>query len=449
MAARTRSMIATAILLVFGLGLGGVALAEPAPDDYDSQKQQQQAIIDAADARSEEIDAALETTNGQLAEAITALAVLDGQVTAAAQALVEAQGEVDRIAQEVTILQGRLTAAEAEAEKVTGEIELAKEQVEQLKVMLAQIAQAAYKNVDVDAQVVLLLTADSLQDYANGAHLQQTVIQTKSQAVEALEQINAVNRSRQTRLIAIQDQITVLKEQMEIALAEAEEAKKAAEAAKAHLESLQHQQQVQVDSLAQFKADLEAEYAAQDAARQEALKKISDINAAEQAWLDAQAQAQANAQKNKPQNTASQNSSSAYNPYGLANPTAYRPAVITSSYGMRYHPVLHYTRMHWGTDLRSFCGDPIYAAQAGIVQWSSYLAGYGNQVMLSHGTINGASIQTSYSHLSKFVVGSGQKVAKGQLIGYSGNTGTSAACHLHWEVFVNGSNVNPMSVVNW
>ena len=114
---------------------------------------------------------------------------------------------------------------------------------------------------------------------------------------------------------------------------------------------------------------------------------------------------------------------------------------------MRFHPVLNYWRMHAGTDLRTWCNTPVYAAAAGTVQWGTYRAGYGNQVMVNNGYWNGASLMSSYNHLSTISVSAGQKVSQGQLVGYAGNTGTSSACHLHFEVYVNGSTVDPWPLI--
>jgi len=127
----------------------------------------------------------------------------------------------------------------------------------------------------------------------------------------------------------------------------------------------------------------------------------------------------------------------------FANPTAHNPMVVTSEYGNRLHPVLGYWRLHAGIDLRDRCGEPVYAARAGTVQWAKFRSGYGGQVMIDHGWVNGSSLMSSYNHMSSFAVGSGAQVGAGQVIGYAGNTGTSAACHLHFEVYVNGGTVNP------
>jgi len=119
-------------------------------------------------------------------------------------------------------------------------------------------------------------------------------------------------------------------------------------------------------------------------------------------------------------------------------------APITSSYGWRFHPILGYRRLHAGTDFGASCGTPVHAAASGtIVQagWSS--GGYGNHIVVDHGRLRGSGVATTYNHLSRIVVSSGH-VSRDQVIGYSGTTGLSTGCHLHFEVWVNGSTSDPM-----
>jgi len=120
---------------------------------------------------------------------------------------------------------------------------------------------------------------------------------------------------------------------------------------------------------------------------------------------------------------------------------------VTSSYGMRLHPILHYWRLHAGTDFRAYCGTPIFAAAEGKVLWAKEIGGFGNQVMIDHGFVKGNSLMTSYNHLSRFAVHSGQYVSRGTIVGYAGTGGLSTGCHLHFEVYVNGHTVNPMSIL--
>ena len=118
---------------------------------------------------------------------------------------------------------------------------------------------------------------------------------------------------------------------------------------------------------------------------------------------------------------------------------------ITSSYGMRFHPILHYTKLHDGTDFGAGCGTPVRAADSGQVLSTYYSSGYGNQVLIDHGIERGVSLSTSYNHLTSFAVSPGEHVARGEIIAYSGTTGYSTGCHLHFMVYENGATVDPMS----
>jgi len=119
---------------------------------------------------------------------------------------------------------------------------------------------------------------------------------------------------------------------------------------------------------------------------------------------------------------------------------------VTSQYGMRFHPVLHVYKLHDGTDFGIPCGTPVRAAASGRIMQQYYNAGYGNRIILSNGVMRGKSVVTTYNHLSRFAARGGQHVSRGQVIGYSGTTGYSTGCHLHFMVIANGGTVNPM---NW
>ncbi len=122
-----------------------------------------------------------------------------------------------------------------------------------------------------------------------------------------------------------------------------------------------------------------------------------------------------------------------------------RGSYITSPYGMRMHPILHVLKLHDGTDFHANCGTPVYAAADGRVISEYFNAGYGNRIIVDHGFVQGVSLSTSYNHLTSFVAGVGSQVDRGQLIAYSGTTGYSTACHLHFMVYVNGYAVDPAS----
>lgn len=117
-------------------------------------------------------------------------------------------------------------------------------------------------------------------------------------------------------------------------------------------------------------------------------------------------------------------------------------AKITSEYGNRYHPILKRWKLHTGIDLGARAGTAIKAAERGVVMTAGSLTGYGNTVIIIHG----AGISTLYGHQSKIAVNRGDKVTRGQPIGYVGSTGYSTGPHLHFEVMINGKPDNPH---NW
>lgn len=119
-------------------------------------------------------------------------------------------------------------------------------------------------------------------------------------------------------------------------------------------------------------------------------------------------------------------------------------ARISSGFGMRNHPILGYSKMHKGIDFAAPTGTPIYAAGDGVVDFAGTKGGYGNYLMIKHNKTHA----TAYAHLSRFGSGvrPGTKVKQGQVVAYVGSTGASTGPHLHYEILVNGSHVNPSGV---
>ncbi len=119
-------------------------------------------------------------------------------------------------------------------------------------------------------------------------------------------------------------------------------------------------------------------------------------------------------------------------------------ARISSGFGMRRHPVLGYTKMHKGTDFAAPRGTPIYAAGDGTIERMGPYSSYGNYVRIRHNS----GLKTAYGHMQKFAKGlsAGSRVKQGQVIGYIGQTGRATGPHLHYEVLLNNSQVNPRSV---
>ncbi len=101
-------------------------------------------------------------------------------------------------------------------------------------------------------------------------------------------------------------------------------------------------------------------------------------------------------------------------------------------------------RFHTGIDIGVGYGTPIHAADSGTVIYATWMSGYGNVIIIDHG--NG--ISTLYAHQSSLAVGMGARVARGQVIGYVGSTGFSTGPHLHFEVRLNGTPVDPLAYLH-
>ena len=115
---------------------------------------------------------------------------------------------------------------------------------------------------------------------------------------------------------------------------------------------------------------------------------------------------------------------------------------LASGFGYRVHPIYKVNKMHEGTDFSVKIGTPVYATGDGVIRWTkSAFGGYGKEIEINHGF----GYKTKYAHLSEFIVAKGQKVKRGELIGYSGSTGGSTAPHLHYEVIKEGKKVNPVN----
>jgi len=113
---------------------------------------------------------------------------------------------------------------------------------------------------------------------------------------------------------------------------------------------------------------------------------------------------------------------------------------ITSPFGWRIHPIFGTSRYHSGLDIGADYGDPVVAADSGVVIYADWMGGYGKAVIIDHGS----GVSTLYGHNSDLVVGEGQRVNKGQVIARAGSTGYSTGPHVHFEVRLNGSPTNPL-----
>jgi murein DD-endopeptidase MepM/ murein hydrolase activator NlpD len=451
--------------LVIAAGLVLAALTPAWAADPDDRKRQ-------VERQLEQVQAELHQSTQALNEATQSFAAAQAQLPAAEQALAAAEQALaaaqDRLAQ----AQGELAAAKAAdaaaAEKLAAAEQRVRDQeakiaevtsrIEGKRASMSQVAVQAYQHGAM-GQLVSLVTvfeAESLQEFTSRMAYAQSVINAEGTILTDLKDDRAELANERVILEELREEARRLREEAARRLEETKRLEAAARdaaaqaadmagqarAAKAAVDGLVSQRSSAVQAAEQAQADDAAQYAALEAERDRIDAEIAEIARKARAERERKAREEA-ARKSSTSSSGGSSSggssggsssrSSTTLGYPVANP------YITSPYGMRVHPVTGVYKLHDGTDFRAYCGTPIRAAAAGIVEWARYRGGYGNQVLISH-----SSLMTSYSHLSRFAASSGERVSKGEVIGYSGSTGYSTACHLHFMVYVDGVRTDPM-----
>ena len=441
--------VVVAALAALVVALPALLVAGPATaDDLSNRRADAERRATAADQRAAALSDALEDLSGEVAESLARLAEIEAQLPAAQAALDAAVAAAQAAQREADVLAARLEAARGEEQAIGEQIVVDDAREKEIRVAIGQMAREAYKGGRDVSGMSVMLDAESSQDFVEKYGLVSTAMRTQTQVLDELTALAARNQNAHARQAAVRGKIDELKADADRKLAEAREAQAAAEDAKAEVERLVAEQAKHAAEVEARRADAQAQIAANDAERAAVGRELAAI--VEQQRQQEEARRAAEAAKGNSGGGGGSGGGSGQ-PGGarpgalFANPTAHNPMVVTSEYGNRLHPVLGYWRMHAGIDLRDRCGEPVYAGRDGTVQWARFRSGYGNQVMVDHGWVNGSSLMSSYNHLSSFTVGAGSTVRAGQVIGYAGNTGTSAACHLHFEVYVNGATVNPRS----
>ena len=352
----------------------------------------------------------------ELEEAEDRMPDAEDAVTAAADELSEAQRKDDELA-------ARLTSAENAEKELQTEIDDGTDQIEESEQAVVGVARRAYQNSGVTSDLAMLLQMADSDNGLDGLTRVDSAVRSQQRTITRLGEQRAANMSSQDRLDAIADEISDLKDEAAEVVLEKEAAESAAREAKDSLDSLIEQK----DSAAQTIEDNQAATAEELRKQKEEQERLADEI---RQWQE----------DNGDGNRVLPGDGF------LKNPAPGYP--VTSQYGWRTHPISGTRRMHTGTDFGVPCGDPVYASADGVVVSSGVAGGYGNRVVLSHGKSNGASIATTYNHNTRNVVRAGQTVKEGDTVAMAGTTGSSTGCHLHFEVMVDGSYVDPMDWIS-
>jgi murein DD-endopeptidase MepM/ murein hydrolase activator NlpD len=324
-----------------------------------------------------------------------------------------------------------LQVAQANEARAVDDLAKTRTAVTDSRTRVARFASQLYQDQGM-GQLSVALSATSPEDFANRIAMTDTVMDVQHQELGRLATAQAAATAQEAHLTALRVQTQAAKDAAEKALAKARAAQDAAAKAKTDLDALAVRQKAQSAALETQKAAEKKKLAAAEK-EQARLQKILVARAkAAKAAAARRAAALRKAHKKVPTGPMTS--------HGFLS----RPSNgwISSEFGMRYHPILHYWRLHAGRDFAANCGTPIRAAASGTVISAGWAGGYGRRTEIDHGIIRGVDLVTAYNHMSRFVVTHGH-VSRGQVIGYVGTTGESTGCHLHFETYEDGVPKDP------
>lgn len=362
----------------------------------------------------------LELSTKKYANAVAALKKAQGKLNVAESKLSNTRGALATAEALDAQMQAKLAATEAELDAAVARLDKGEAELRRSEAKVEQFAVQTIQEGDPGMRAFTnLLRGEDPNEFSEEMSLNEAVTDAQLATMQTLDATRVILEVNRDRVKKLRDQVKKQREAAAANLVRKQELEAAAEA-----------QAAQVAQLVE--------------ARQGARNTAAKLRAADKRLL---AELEADRRRIEQQIRAL-TPKQVRDAGGDGGGTLSRPASgpITSAYGMRFHPILRVWKLHDGTDFGTGCGAPIRAAAGGRVLQTYYNGGYGNRVILNNGSMRGVGVVTTYNHLTRWIVRPGQRVSRGQTIGYSGTTGYSTGCHLHFMVLVNGSTVNPM---NW
>ena len=417
-----RTAVVLAVIASLVLGFFG-----PASPVLGADERRRKSRVDAA---IRDLRHAMNETSRELKAAADALRRAESKLPAARARVARVHGQLVAAQARDRLLGEQLQVAEATVTRAERQIEDTLEDIRASEVLIGRIARSSYQDGGM-GELAVVLASQSPDDFATRLVLVQNAMRSQGNVLGDLAEAKADLAAQRATLEASRQQLATMKREQETLVERIRGLEAEAIEARDAVKGLIAERERAVAAVAREKAAEEDRYERMQAESQ----RLSRI-LAERARQARIAAARARAAGRSPSGGGA-----------LAWPVS---AYVTSSYGMRVHPVTGVYKLHDGTDLGVGCGTPIRAAASGTVVQASLVPGYGNQLVLDHGVMRGAGVATSYNHLMRFTVGAGQRVARGQTIAYSGGgpgmygAGYSTGCHQHFMVYVNGATVDPM-----
>ena len=373
--------------------------------------------------------------------------------------------ELQKLREEQSGIQKKRTALSAEIAENKKQTQSVVEQKSDIDRQI-ELSNETIDNYNAQIQQYSLLIAEK-QKELDEAELHETQLQEQYKArLRSMEETGTVSywsilfkASSFSDLLDRVDMIHEIAKSDQLMMKKLSEATEAVQQSREELEQEQQQMQIARDELAAQEAQLEMQRAEADALLLQIAEECEKMTAEYQGYLaqeDALSKQVAKAEKDYYQALAKEeaarlaelNKQNNYVPAnkdssGFLYPLPYRVA-ITDSYGYRTHPVTgKKTTWHNGVDLAAGAGTAIYATKSGTVTTALRSDIWGNYVVINHGD----GFSSLYAHMQGLIVKAGDYVKQGQTIGYVGSTGLSTGPHLHFTIYYNGADVNPMSYI--
>ena len=392
---RLAGVVAT---LVLCLAIVAVPAAADPEDRLRSIEQKREAI----QSRIERTDKKADTLEGSIS-------VLDGEAETLQSKLGELNAQIDDLDGRISEVQADLELAQQRFTTLTEQLlDIQADLVESTDSLTGRAVER-YK-AGPGAYVEGMLSAQSFAELSDRYQYYETTAEIDSDLIDEIERLNAETDARREQVAKEKDQIADAKLQLE--------------KDRADLASVQIEKQQMLDVQNAIIAEKE------DVLRGQLAKK------SELEELDSQLQKDSQ----EIQGLLTRPTSGGSPTYTGGQFVWPANGPVTSPYGYRTHPIFGDSRLHTGVDIGAPYGSAVFAASGGRVVFASTMSGYGNAIVVDHG----GGVATTYNHLSGFSVSAGSSVNRGQTIGSVGCTGYCTGPHLHFEVRIGGSPVDPM-----
>ena len=387
----------------------------------------------------------LDDTSAELADAYLALRRTEAQLPAARAALrsaTERQAVAERRNDE---LETALRVAQAREASAVEQARGSRASIVEARRQVGRFAAKLYQEQGL-GQLTVALGSTSPEDFADRIAMADIAASLQRRTMGQLETSRAAAVADQAHVEALRREVASSKVRAQQALTAATVAEARALEAKRSLDSLAVRQQRQTAAVEARKGGeqrrLRGLQAESDRLASVLAARARAAKAAARARMKREAAARAAASRRRqavPSPPHPQQPGVARRGGFLTAPSG---GYISSEFGMRFHPILRYWRLHAGRDYAAACGQPVVAAAPGVIVSAGWAGDYGNRVVIDHGIQRGVSLATTYNHMVRIARTSGS-VARGDVIGYIGTTGASTGCHLHFEVREDGQPVDP------